>query len=191
MFYPSLPFLSPPFQLNDQAKHILFSDHEQAQKLQRLSETVSSTYVASDTPIRQSRKLLIDLGQFFEILEYSSSSELSHSNSSKQLFGRSLRTGGKRSREEGVAIAQTSVLPMPTRVEGQEFRGGGGSLGGTPRVGFGNDLGGGGGPGSVDSMAGVGLEFSNDELAVLAESFFHQRGEFEGSGGNWWNGGGL
>jgi len=35
---------------------------------------------------------------------------------------------------------------------------------------------------------GTLLMYSDDELAVLAESFFHQRSETEGSV-NWWNGG--
>lgn len=36
------------------------------------------------------------------------------------------------------------------------------------------------------SVASVPLTYSDDELAVLAESFFHQRNEFDGNA-NWWN----
>lgn len=80
-------------------------------------------------------------------------------------------------------MAQTSVLPQPTRVERQEF----GNL--TPNMthvvdplessvmGTSNGLG---------APASVPLIYSDDELAVLAESFFHQRSEDEGHA-NWWN----
>ncbi|KAG4440375.1 hypothetical protein IFR05_004168 [Cadophora sp. M221] len=147
-----------------------------ANKLQRLAETVSSTYVASEEPTRQNRKLLIDLGQFFEVLEYSSSSEVH--GSARQLFGPSLHTNFSGSRTE---MAQTSVLPQPTRVERQEF----GNL--TPNMTHVID--------PLDSSmtanvpvsaASVPLTYSDDELAVLAESFFHQRNEFDGNT-NWWN----
>ncbi|KAH6698382.1 fungal-specific transcription factor domain-containing protein [Leptodontidium sp. MPI-SDFR-AT-0119] len=147
-----------------------------ANKLQRLAETVSSTYVASEEPTRQNRKLLIDLGQFFEVLEYSSSSEVH--GSARQLFGSSLHTSFSGSRTE---MAQTSVLPQPTRVERQEF----GNL--TPNMTHVID--------PLDSsitanvpvsVASVPLTYSDDELAVLAESFFHQRNEFDGNA-NWWN----
>jgi hypothetical protein len=40
------------------------------------------------------------------------------------------------------------------------------------------------------SFDGLALQYSDDELAVLAESFFHQRQDVEGSV-NWWNGGEL
>lgn len=160
---------------------VSFSRSGKADKLQGLSETVSSTHVASDVPTRQSRKLLIDLGQFFEVLEYASSSEVT--DSTRRLFGPSLRSSFPISRTE---MAQTSVLPEPTRVERQEF--------GNIRVAamaedqFTRFHAG------VVGMTGDGavppLTYSDDELAVLAESFFHQRQEFDGSGsgsGNWWN----
>ncbi|KAK6587513.1 hypothetical protein PZA11_000803 [Diplocarpon coronariae] len=149
-----------------------------ANKLQRLAETVSSTYVASEEPTRQNRKLLIDLGQFFEVLEYSCSSELP--GSARQLFGPSLHSsfGGSRRTE----MAQTSVLPQPTRVERQEF-------GKTPTPNTAHATGPlehpsllSSGPGSAVTAPPV---YSDDELAVLAESFFHQRHEFDGSA-NWW-----
>ncbi|KAH7363796.1 hypothetical protein BKA65DRAFT_122525 [Rhexocercosporidium sp. MPI-PUGE-AT-0058] len=144
-----------------------------ANKLQRLAETVSSTYVASEESTRQNRKLLIDLGQFFEVLEYSSSSEVH--GSARLLFGTSLHTSFSGSRTE---MAQTSVLPQPTRVERQEF----GNL--TPNMTLDSSI-----PGTANlpvSAASVPLTYSDDELAVLAESFFHQRNEFDGNA-NWWN----
>jgi hypothetical protein len=101
------------------------------------------------------------------------------------------------------------VLPEPTRVEGQEF-GNGTPNTGTPNAGtpimrdFHGGSGGGGGAGmngtgignrsgdgfTPASFNGLTLQYSDDELAVLAESFFHQRQEVEGSV-NWWNGGEL
>ena len=153
----------------------------QANKLQRLAETVSSTYVASEESTRQNRKLLIDLGQFFEVLEYSSSSEIH--GSARQLFGSSLHTSFGGSRTE---MAQTSVLPQPTRVERQEF----GNL--TPNMTHVIDPLDGStmlatGAGTVPmTTAAVPLTYSDDELAVLAESFFHQRNDFDGNA-NWWN----
>ncbi|CAG8978494.1 hypothetical protein HYALB_00005069 [Hymenoscyphus albidus] len=181
-----------------------------AQKLASLSETVSSTQVASDEPIRQNRKLLIDLGQFFEILEYSSSSEIA--GTARNLFDASLHSTLMVSRTE---MAQTTVLPEPTRVERQEF---GTPTLGTPVAGVGmavnvlqgNEfLGFGGAGGSAGAGAGHGsiafgtnmdshgaqqpFQFSDDELAVLAENFFHQRPQVEGQGsaGGWWNLGNL
>lgn len=103
--------------------------------------------MASEAPTRQNRKLLIDLGQFFEILEYSSSSELPGSKS--KMFGPGLQgdavVHSRRERE----IAQTSVLPEPTRVEGQEF---GSTPLGTPAgsTGLGGALG-----GQVEMVMGV------------------------------------
>lgn len=167
-----------------------------ADKLQRLAETVSSTYVASEEPTRQNRKLLIDLGQFFEVLEYSSSSELP--GSARKLFGPSLYTTTANSRRE---IAQTSVLPEPTRVERQEFGSTpAGTAQGTPVANSGvmmdgaNNMMTGGSLGS-DTPFGQMMNYSDDELAVLAESFFFHGQEGMGGnhagggagGGNWWN----
>ncbi|KAJ5032247.1 uncharacterized protein L3040_008855 [Drepanopeziza brunnea f. sp. 'multigermtubi'] len=148
-----------------------------ANKLQKLAETVSSTYVASEEPTRQNRKLLIDLGQFFEVLEYSCSSEVP--GSARQLFGSSLHPSFGDSRTE---MAQTSVLPQPTRVERQEF----GNL--TPNMTHVAD--------PLDnpnvvanaplSAATAPLVYSDNELAVLAESFFHPRNDYDGNA-NWWH----
>lgn len=79
-------------------------------------------------------------------------------------------------------MAQTSVLPEPTRVERQEF----GNL--TPIAsmleGGGSDLQIEMGDMGADAAIMGPLVYSDDELAVLAESFFHQRQEVDG---NWWN----
>jgi hypothetical protein len=144
-----------------------YADNKQGDKLQRLSETVSSTYVVSEESIRQDRKLLINLGQFFEILEYASSSEIP--GAATKLFGPTLRQKHSRA---GTEIAQTSILPEPTRIERQEF--------GTPV--HRNSL-----HSSLNTPSGmVSSLYTDDELAVLAESFFHQQPEFEGNL-NWWN----
>jgi hypothetical protein len=117
---------------------------------------------------------LIDLGQFFDVLEYSSSSEVT--GSAALLFGNSLQSGLSSTKTQ---MAQTSILPEPTRVERQEF----GNLTPITNQPEGRDS-------SQDirenSMTVMPLTYSNDELAVLAESFFHQRNELDGNA-NWWN----
>jgi hypothetical protein len=76
-------------------------------------------------------------------------------------------------------MAQTSVLPEPTRVERQEF----GNLTPVATMAEGSNV-----QMSLEDMSDVAvmgpLVYSDDELAVLAESFFHQRQEVDG---NWWN----
>lgn len=131
--------------------------------------------MASDEPIRKNRKLLIDLGQFFEILEYSSSSEVA--GSARQLFGPSLYSSLRASRTE---MAQTSILPEPTRVERQEF---GAS---TPATVQDNDNGLSDFEQSGSFEIAPPLQFSDDELAVLAGNFFHPRPDVDGNA-NWWN----
>jgi hypothetical protein len=129
-------------------------------------------------PTRQNRKLLIDLGQFFEVLEYASSSEVAESP--RRLFGPQLQSNFSASRTE---MAQTSVLPEPTRVERQEF----GNLTPITAMPEGSNV-----PLNPEDMPDASivaqLVYSDDELAVLAESFFHQRQEVDG---NWWNMEGL
>ena len=145
---------------------------------------MSATYVAGDidhqTP---SRRLLIDLGQFWEILEYSSSSEIP--GLAKQLFGPSLHSAFRGFTTE---IAQTSALPEPTPVDKQDFSN---SVPNSvrnsarPEEGLGDPQFGGA------RQADVPFLYNEDELAVLAESFFQQRGEFDGNVDNWWNTGNL
>ena len=76
-------------------------------------------------------------------------------------------------------MAQTSVLPEPTRVERQVF----GNLAPVAVMAEGPDL-----PMNLEDMSDAAmmgpLIYSDDELAVLAESFFHQRQEVDGY---WWN----
>jgi hypothetical protein len=76
-------------------------------------------------------------------------------------------------------MAQTSVLPEPTRVERQEF----GNLTPVATMAEGSNV-----QMSLEDMSDAAvmgqLVYSDDELAVLAESFFHQRQEVDG---NWWN----
>ncbi len=76
-------------------------------------------------------------------------------------------------------MAQTSVLPEPTRVERQVF----GNLTPVAIMAEGSDL-----PMNLEDISDPAMRgpliYSDDELAVLAESFFHQRQEADG---NWWN----
>lgn len=92
-------------------------------------------------------------------------------------------------------MAQTSPLPEPTRVDNQDF--------------VSDDVGSGGGESSRQQQSAVGVEsmsgvlnsqaqidvpfvYSDEELAVLAESFFSQRGELDPNLNNdWWNTGNL
>jgi hypothetical protein len=131
-----------------------------ADKLEKLHHTVSSAYNNDFN-----RGLLIDLGQFWEILEYSSSSEAP--GSAMSLFGSSLQHGVRSSTTE---MAHTSSLPQPTRVDAQDF------LGSTPVA------------QSLEGQDGQNVQpflYSDDELAVLAENFFQQRSE-DGMN-DWWN----
>jgi len=137
-----------------------------AGKLERLHQTVSSAY--NNDP---NRGLLIDLGQFWEILEYSSSSETPGSATS--LFGASLQQNFRSSTTE---MAQTSSLPQPTRVDAQDFTGSTPMASGPQRL--------------DDDQFAQQFLYSDDELAVLAESFFQQRPEIEGVN-DWWNSGNL
>jgi hypothetical protein len=135
------------------------SDVSQAEKLEKLRDTVSSAYGIDPT-----RGLLIDLGQFWEILEYPSSSEVPGS----QLFGSSLRSGLRGNITE---MGHTSSLPQPTRVHAQDF-----AVSGSVNH-------------SMEGQPFLPLLYSDDELAVLAESFFQQRPD-EGMG-DWWGTGSL
>lgn len=136
-------------------------------------------------------------------MEYSSASEVP--GSARTLFGASLYNGANAGNNGGKGgaseIATTSPLPEPTRVEGQDFvsdvsatqtpsrdqqlqaqqqQGNRDALGMSS-----NDAGG-------SAQMDVPIMYSDEELAVLAESFFSQRGEFDsGMGGDWWNTGNL
>lgn len=112
-------------------------------------------------------------------MEYSSSSEIPTAASG--LFGPSLFSG---SHPAPGKISHASALPETTRVDRQDFEGSGPSSVNTAVMNNGND-------------ETIGQEqelvqpftYSDDELAVLAESFFHQRGEGLGTVEDWWNAG--
>ncbi|KAI9744931.1 MAG: hypothetical protein M1818_001857 [Claussenomyces sp. TS43310] len=165
-----------------------------ARKLEGLKETVSATSETRLNAETPNRGLLIDLGCLWEILEYSSSSD----NSSGQLFGPSLSQGHPHERRE---VFATSALPEPTRLDtashtrpatqrrAQSMR-----TEASPAFDL-NDLAdtalGTGSPLNVTAFANS-FAYSNDELAVLAESFFYPRGLNEtGSTDNWGNTGNL
>ncbi|RFU31138.1 hypothetical protein B7463_g5214, partial [Scytalidium lignicola] len=165
-----------------------------ADKLQRLGETVSLSQPVQ-TP---TRNLLIDLGQFWEILEYSTSSETF--SRSSNLFGPSLHSISQPNRNcYYTEMAHTSSLPKPSRVDGQDF-----ATPSTPVTVSRQDSSATGvteGGNSIPVASLLGEEsnlqppqsflFSNDELAVLAENLFPQRlAEFD-TAGEWWNTGNL
>lgn len=159
-----------------------------AGKLEKLSSTVISAYPSMDgSPQAPAKSVLIDLGQFWEVLEYSSSSE--RVTRSSGLFGESLQEQGKRKDKE---MAHASALPEPTRVDRQDFDGRG-ALGQTPggrMTPGGTGLVGSGSPAGYGVGDAAGMQiFSEDELAVLAENFF-QRPD-AGGGEEWWNVGNL
>ncbi|RAL59617.1 hypothetical protein DID88_006476 [Monilinia fructigena] len=154
-----------------------------AEKLQRLCDTVSSTYTNLDAPPQTpNRSLLIDLGQFWEILEYSSSSE--KPASARRLFGASLYSASIPTTHE---ISHASSLPEPTRVDRQDFEGSGSSSVNTSAV----NVGEGGMVGQEQEFVHAPFQYSDDELAVLAESFFHHRGEGLGNLEDLWNAGNM
>lgn len=153
------------------------------------------------------RSLLINLSLFWEILEYPAASELPAS--ARHLFGRSLYSISRAQRGAAASeIAQTSPLPEPTRVERQDFvstsqnatgRRGVSGEDTTPSGIMGFEM-----PNVIGVDAGIGLGgvgsghieipfvYSDEELAVLADSFFNQRGDLEtGMTSDWWNSGNL
>lgn len=167
-----------------------------ATKLERLQDTVSGSYHMSANPQTPTRGLLIDLGRFWEVLEYSSASELYES--AGQLFGASLHS---RRRMSMVEVTDMSSLPTPTRLE---------SAAGltrhsaeTPSAARSNGRSHMDTNNNVDPLLGADLGntnfygympepvYSNDELAVLADSFFNQRENFMGSVDEWWRTGNL
>ncbi|ESZ91523.1 C6 transcription factor [Sclerotinia borealis F-4128] len=130
-----------------------------AEKLQRLCDTVSSTYTNPDAPPQSpNRSLLIDLGQFWEILEYSSSSEIP--TSARRLFGPSLYSASIPATHE---ISHASSLPEPTRVDRQEFEGSDPNSVSTSVV----NLGGNGPLGQEQELIQPPFNYSDDELAPL------------------------
>lgn len=165
-----------------------------ADKLQQLQYTVSASYHSSTDPQVPTRGLLIDLARFWEVLEYSSASELSES--AGLLFGPSLYSDRQ---HPVVEVTDMSSLPAPTRLRATtdhvDYRR-------TPNNESDNNS-------YIDSnvagalprtqlLSSINLDgrviepfYSNDELAVLAESFFNQRTEFVSNTDEWWNTGNL
>ncbi|KAM0147739.1 hypothetical protein ACHAPG_010399 [Botrytis cinerea] len=153
-----------------------------AEKLQHLCDTVSSTYPNPDAPPQTpNRNLLIDLGQFWEILEYSSSSEIPAL--ARRLFGPSLYSASIPATHE---MSHASSLPEPTRVDRQDFEGSGPNSVNTSVVNLGNGV-----ADQEQEFVQPPFHYSDDELAVLAESFFHQRSDGRGDGighmEDWWS----
>jgi hypothetical protein len=127
--------------------------------LERLGETLTSAYGQAPD-----RNLLVDLGQFWEVLEYCTSSEVA--GSARNIFGPSLHSGLLYSTTE---MACTSPLPRPTRVDTQDFASAG-----------------------VEPVArAMPFVYSDEELAVLEESFFTQRPELDQGMNDWWSTGNL
>lgn len=136
-----------------------FSNLNQADKLERLGETLTSAFGQAPD-----RNLLVDLGKFWEVLEYCTSSEVA--GSARNIFGPSLHSGLLYSTTE---MAHTSPLPPPTRVDTQDFA-----------------------SATVEPIAqGAPFVYSEEELAVLEESFFQQRHDLEPVMNDWWGTGNL
>ncbi|KAK6600021.1 hypothetical protein H4I96_07347 [Botrytis cinerea] len=159
-----------------------FAEDPIAEKLQHLCDTVSSTYPNPDAPPQTpNRNLLIDLGQFWEILEYSSSSEIPAL--ARRLFGPSLYSASIPATHE---MSHASSLPEPTRVDRQDFEGSGPNSVNTSVVNLGNGV-----ADQEQEFVQPPFHYSDDELAVLAESFFHQRSDGRGDGighmEDWWS----
>lgn len=139
----------------------------QAEKLKQLENTVSETYHISGDPQAPNRGLLIDLGRFWEILEYSSASE--NSSLSGKIFGPSLYSG--RSRHLTTEFSETSALPETTKVSnvtGSEESSVAQPNSDNLNIAFGGIA------EVVGAVESTPMTYSNDELAVLAESFFNQ-----------------
>ncbi|CAI7607356.1 unnamed protein product [Penicillium bialowiezense] len=143
-----------------------------ARRLQHLEDAVSATYQSD--PGAQNQSLLIDLSRFWEILEYSSNSDV---ESARRLFGASLYSGSS----AGAEVSQTSPLPAPFRLSAQEE--------GTPNFPAqsfnGNTAFPGQDYGSNPLVSPQQLNLSNDEFSILATNFFSQGQEFLRSGDNW------
>lgn len=147
-----------------------------ADKLQQLKNTVSTSYHNSNNPQIPTRGLLIDLARLWEVLDYSSASELPET--AGLLFGSSLLSSPRMRAGE---VTDMSALPTPTRLEPATEHSKGHNKSVAAR--------GGSTDSSIDSHSQA--LYSNDELAILADSFFNQRPEFASSDEEWWNIGNL
>lgn len=165
-----------------------------ADKLQRLRDTVTALYHTSSNSQVPTKGLLIDLGRFWEVLEYPSASELYES--AGQLFGSTLYS---RRKEAATEVTDMSSLPTPTPLEaaaGMIQVRGTSSASATPAT----------VPlmqanARFDPLSQSGMldqnfvypymaepAYSNDELAVLADSLFNQRENFMGNVEEWYPG---
>ncbi|TAQ88660.1 hypothetical protein B7494_g3032 [Chlorociboria aeruginascens] len=136
-----------------------------ADNLQKLKDTVSQTYQMNvETP---NRRLLIDLGRFWEVLEYPSASERSRDDTH---FGASLK-GRKINASE---ILDTIPLPEPVRVNTMHNSG-------LDDLASASEF-----AAALNRMDDPAPLYSTDELAVLAESFFQQRDGYTAGGIEGW-----
>ncbi|KAJ5653159.1 hypothetical protein N7490_000162, partial [Penicillium lividum] len=147
-----------------------------AERLQHLENAVSATYQSD--PGVQNQSLLIDLSRFWEILEYSSNSDV---DSARRLFGDSLYTGPPSVATE---VSQTSPLPAPTRLITQEESS---STLQSPNFNSNSVFPSGHDYPTNSLVAPQQLALSNDEFSILATNFFSQGQEFLRGGDSWEN----
>ncbi|TID24780.1 hypothetical protein E6O75_ATG03985 [Venturia nashicola] len=165
-----------------------------ADKLQRLRDTVTALYHTSGNTQAPTQRLLVDLGRFWEVLEYPSASELYES--AGELFGATLYS---RRKENVTEVTDMSSLPIPTPLEaaaGMVQPRGTSSASATPASAPSTQ---------ADAMLPLVSQsgmldqdftypymaepaYSNDELAVLANSLFNQRENFLGNVEEWYPG---
>ncbi|KAJ5937227.1 C6 transcription factor [Penicillium verhagenii] len=147
-----------------------------AERLEHLENAVSATYQSD--PGVQNQSLLIDLSRFWEILEYSSNSDV---DSARRLFGNSLYTGPPTVANE---VSQTSPLPAPTRLNALEESSStlqSPNFNANPVFSNGPDY----SQGSL--LAPQQLALSNDDFSILATNFFSQGQEFLRGSDSWEN----
>ncbi|KAJ6096681.1 hypothetical protein N7486_007427 [Penicillium sp. IBT 16267x] len=147
-----------------------------AERLQHLENAVSATY-ESDLGV-QNQSLLIDLSRFWEILEYSSNSDV---DSARRLFGDSLYNGPPSVATE---VSQTSPLPAPTRLTEQEESS---STLQSPNFNTNTVFLNGPDYPANSLVAPQQLALSNDDFSILATNFFSQGQEFLRGGDSWEN----
>lgn len=160
-----------------------------ADKLQRLRDTVTALCRTSSISQVPDKELLIDLGRFWEVLEYPSASELHES--AGELFGTTLYS---RRKETVMEVADMSSLPTPTPLEAAagmiQLRGMSSATAPIVHENTSFD------PHSQSGMLDQNFlypymaepAYSNDELAVLADSLFNQRENFMGNVEEWYHG---
>ncbi|KAF7590441.1 hypothetical protein BBP40_002845 [Aspergillus hancockii] len=136
-----------------------------ADRLQRLEDAVSASYQPESGA--QNKSLLIDLSRFWEILEYSSTSD---SDSARRMFGDSLYSEPPTFAAE---VSQTSPLPEPFRLSSQHEL----SHASTPQY-------------NLQPPIPIGAQYTvepgttprpdllDDEFSILAANFFSQGQEF-------------